>query len=835
MLVVAGAGVYGPATLCTPSSRQAQQYWQLEDSATHGGQYFIQTQDQLYTSPEFTVDADVELSTILSAPTPPSSELALTPSNVTSSDGSVAISRTRDSVDLAAVGGGDGGGVDPRVGQNVGRIDVLETANADGLEKDRLQDGRLDIIEDTPLPLPAATDTDAGVVRLATDAQIQNGAGGGVVRADRLSSNFDELAGPVVTGGALDGANLVLGKRNGADDVIPLPTAGEAVADGTVEAVEHNVADGAFTTTIRSSAGNAPVVSNPVPLGGGASAFDDLTGTIAGSQISDDRINNRMIANNAVHTAQIQNDAVTEAKLAQAVVDQLGGVGGGLNEDAVDARVTAGVLDPAETGNSDRWPTDKVNLDGVQLQLDEIVDQLVHSAGDVTNVDGQLGVGNDSLRYTIPNNVAGNFDVSVRVKARVQINDFTNFSGVLQVIADGGGGLNDLIPMIAHNFAQHHEQVFNFVRRGLEIPSANKDITFSTLVTGNNPPDVHFIEVMDLRLTPTALVNSTNVGEFVIDWAEEGNPDVISDDKLSGIGTGVHEWSLESNPLEGGVTPHAQELGRFTPSDIDAIAINESAEFEYRTTVERDDQDTVAYLGGAWRPVGGGGGDGVIDGLTLAINGGLIQATANRSIGTDVVSNSIVLPITGGGIPADDVEGSSKLSLPDENIPPGRIADVETATLDTIPTSGTSRVVPVLTVSKDAADQVTYASELVYRSTRTIMDHAFTAVPTAGITISWSQVPVYGTTLHFYFSKANSVIVPYSSIPSFIFLSLDIDNTGAISSNIIRLLGQRGNTVLNNPGGLSIKRSAATTAHFNGSHWDIMVAIGDRLVVVEQY
>ena len=123
----------------------------------------------------------------------------------------------------------------------------------------------------------------------------------------------------------------------------------------------------------------------------------------------------------------------------------------------------------AEQDNEDPIPTSKVNYTGVQNQIDELHDQLAHAQGPITEVVGVLGSGNDSLRYTLPANLDGEYDVSVRVKARVQVNAFTNFSGNLRIIEDGGLGLNAAIPEKTHGYGNSHEGVLTFVRKGLAI------------------------------------------------------------------------------------------------------------------------------------------------------------------------------------------------------------------------------------------------------------------------------------------------------------------------------------------------------------------------------
>ena len=80
----------------------------------------------------------------------------------------------------------------------------------------------------------------------------------------------------------------------------------------------------------------------------------------------------------------------------------------------------------------------------------------------------------DSLRYVLPANLDGLYDVSVRVKARVQINEFQNISGNLQIIEDGGNGLNLAIPQKVHRYGHAHDGTLNFIRKGLAISPGGK-------------------------------------------------------------------------------------------------------------------------------------------------------------------------------------------------------------------------------------------------------------------------------------------------------------------------------------------------------------------------
>ena len=259
------------------------------------------------------------------------------------------------------------------------------------------------------------------------------------------------------------------------------------------------------------------------------------------------------------------------------------GEGGGDGDDAYDW---------ATVGNDALLvPTDKINFSGVQNQIDEIVDQIAHSAGTITAVVPTVGAGMASLRYTLPVDLDGLYDLSVRVKSRVQINEFQNISGNLHIVEDGGLGLNAVVPEATHNYKHAHDGVLNFIRKGLAISPGVSHLDFTTEVTGASPPDVHFVEVENLTLTDTSLVNAENVGEFVQDWAEAGNVEQIPGAKLS-LG--------------------AQALGAFEQTDIDDIPLGGEQSFEYVATVQKDLDGTLAYIGGGWAKAtaGGGGGGG---------------------------------------------------------------------------------------------------------------------------------------------------------------------------------------------------------------------------------
>ena len=217
---------------------------------------------------------------------------------------------------------------------------------------------------------------------------------------------------------------------------------------------------------------------------------------------------------------------------------------------------------------------------------------------------GTLGAGVDSLRYSLPVNLNGVYDVSVKVKSRVQVNEFVNFTGNLHITVDGGLGLNAEIPSKTHNYHNTHEAVLNFLRKGLAISPGASHIDFSTEVTGSNPPNVHFIDVENMTITDTSLVNAGNVNPFIADWAEQGNLDDVPDDKLGAVRIWAREAADEHQ------TPTMLDLGRFLQSDIDVIPNGGEQAFTYAGTVQKDMDGTLAYVGGGWTKAAAGGGGG---------------------------------------------------------------------------------------------------------------------------------------------------------------------------------------------------------------------------------
>ena len=219
--------------------------------------------------------------------------------------------------------------------------------------------------------------------------------------------------------------------------------------------------------------------------------------TLSTSDTDDDVITIASSPGNAVPAPSATSTMTIIAWFAGTVVEGGGGEGG---DDAYDW---------ATVGHDDELvPTDKINFAPGQLQIDEIVDQIAHSEGTLTAVVPTIGAGMDSLRYTLPADLDGLYDVSVRVKARVQVSQFANISGNLHIVEDGGNGLNAAIPEKTHNFHHAHEGVFNFIRKGLTIAPGVNQIDFTASVTGNNPPHVHFTDVENMTITDTSLGRS---------------------------------------------------------------------------------------------------------------------------------------------------------------------------------------------------------------------------------------------------------------------------------------------------------------------------------------
>ena len=192
----------------------------------------------------------------------------------------------------------------------------------------------------------------------------------------------------------------------------------------------------------------------------------------------------------------------------------------------------------AERGNMEVIPTGKIPFGGVQNQIDEIHEQLAHAAGPRTEVVGVLGSSDSRLRYTLPADLDGLYDVSVRVRARVFVHPLVNFSGNLRIIEDGGLGLDAAIPERTHNYGNVHEGVLIFIRKGLSVSPGVNIIEFEGQVSGNNPPDVDFGAVENMLLTDTSLVNANNVNPFIADWAETGDATPIPAGKLGNAPAG---------------------------------------------------------------------------------------------------------------------------------------------------------------------------------------------------------------------------------------------------------------------------------------------------------
>ena len=91
---------------------------------------------------------------------------------------------------------------------------------------------------------------------------------------------------------------------------------------GNSDTLPANTVVKIYTAVVRGAGGGGG--------GGGASSFSDLTGTIADDQIPDDRVVNRMLADDAVDTDEIDDGAVTTANIAASAVHT-----GKINDDAV--------------------------------------------------------------------------------------------------------------------------------------------------------------------------------------------------------------------------------------------------------------------------------------------------------------------------------------------------------------------------------------------------------------------------------------------------------------------------------------------------------------------
>ena len=181
--------------------------------------------------------------------------------------------------------------------------------------------------------------------------------------SEQNSAAAGNLHGAVLVGNAIVDETELEPWANTANPTTPIPAAKLTLAPQTpaqtgtqlVDAIDAeignddwqdaNPTDAEIVTAINTELGNTDWQTR----GGGASSFSDLTGTIAATQIPDDRIVRRMVnagaigtdelgvrsvtqpkvGNSAIGTDQLANDAVTNAKLSQAVRDAIAAGGGG--------------------------------------------------------------------------------------------------------------------------------------------------------------------------------------------------------------------------------------------------------------------------------------------------------------------------------------------------------------------------------------------------------------------------------------------------------------------------------------------------------------------------
>ena len=174
---------------------------------------------------------------------------------------------------------------------------------------------------------------------------------------DEATDTFDVPGTAVSFSGGVTGTPLEVEHNTGTKTTTFNYNTGEDTLDDIKTAAE---AEG-FTARYRGTTSSTATPEDPtfartigpvtVAVAGSGGGGGGLTEAQVDSRIRSNVKDFAEVGGRVIQTGDIGGRQVTEDKLAQAVVDQLGGTGG-LTEAQVDARVTAGVKDFAETGST---------------------------------------------------------------------------------------------------------------------------------------------------------------------------------------------------------------------------------------------------------------------------------------------------------------------------------------------------------------------------------------------------------------------------------------------------------------------------------------------------
>ena len=216
-------------------------------------------------------------------------------------------------------------------------------------------------------------------------------------------------------------------------------------------------------------------------------------------------------------------DLIPAAKLTNAP-------SGGLTQDQVDARVTAGVLDWAETGNTDDIPVGKIHSDiarvadvpgaGGSLVLRSGATTWISSTGTLNVIVPREPMEGDIIAFIAPNASSGDNDAT-------------------QIRFQHGGGTTTAIPL---NDWDGDDLDPDVIVQGrlytiIRLSSAARIVSVAEENTGTG------------GLTQTQV--DARVAAGVLDWAEDGNTDLIPAAKLTNAPGGLTQTQVDARVAAG--------------------------------------------------------------------------------------------------------------------------------------------------------------------------------------------------------------------------------------------------------------------------------------------
>ena len=216
----------------------------------------------------------------------------------------------------------------------------------------------------------------------------------------RLASSVVHSSGiaDVFVGAERTGNTLTFDQFDGSTASVTLPTSGGGVADGVVDAVTPTFSGSDLTIELGRTEGLA-TISGDVTIPNATTVSRGLVELATQSEVNNgtgshvvsaDRLGglfSQFVNDGPINIASpggnSPNIAASQRAVAVAIADNLGGGGGGLTQAQVDARVTAGVADWAEDGNTDDVPATKLSTGSIAE--DELADDDTIIVHDVSN------------------------------------------------------------------------------------------------------------------------------------------------------------------------------------------------------------------------------------------------------------------------------------------------------------------------------------------------------------------------------------------------------------------------------------------------------------------